>query len=127
MVNVCNKLFLASMTDVHICLGNIYFYSLTQIELKFICFKDYLLNSLFCNTIKILILNKKENKMTKKLENFIDNIIEEKKIEFKGLIGKENRVENMIEDLKTLNLSNDKLEEVIKVAKKHMQYYQNCS
>ena len=28
--------------------------------------------------------------------------------------------ENMIEDLKTLNLSNDKLEEVIKVAKKHM-------
>ena len=58
--------------------------------------------------------------MTKKLENFIDNIIEEKKDQFKGLIGKENRVENMIEDLKTLNLSNDKLEEVIKVAKKHM-------
>jgi len=26
----------------------------------------------------------------------------------------------MIEDLKTLNLSNDKLEEVIKVAKKHI-------
>ena len=58
--------------------------------------------------------------MTKKLETFIDNIIEEKKAEFKGLIGKENRVENMIEDLKTLNLSNDKLEEVIKVAKKHI-------
>ena len=58
--------------------------------------------------------------MTKKLENFIDNIIEEKKVEFKGLIVKENRVENMIEDLKTLNLSNDKLEEVIKVAKKHI-------
>lgn len=58
--------------------------------------------------------------MTKKLENFIDNIIEEKKEQFKGLIGKENRVENMIEDLKTLNLSNDKLEEVIKVAKKHI-------
>ena len=58
--------------------------------------------------------------MTKKIENFIDNVIEEKKEQFKGLIGKENRVENMIEDLKTLNLSNDKLEEVIKVAKKHM-------
>ena len=29
--------------------------------------------------------------MTKKIENFIDNIIEEKKAEFKGLIGKENR------------------------------------
>ena len=58
--------------------------------------------------------------MTKKIENFIDNIIEEKKAEFKGLIGKENRDENMIEDLKTLNLSNDKLEEVIKVAKKHI-------
>ncbi|MHB9338180.1 hypothetical protein ACW0TN_06110 [Fusobacterium pseudoperiodonticum] len=58
--------------------------------------------------------------MTKKIEKFIDNVIEEKKEQFKGLIGKENRVENMIEDLKTLNLSNDKLEEVIKVAKKHM-------
>lgn len=40
--------------------------------------------------------------MTKKIENFIDNVIEEKKIQFKGLIGKQNRVENMIEDLKTL-------------------------
>lgn len=58
--------------------------------------------------------------MTKKIEKFIDNVIEEKKEQFKGLIGKENRVENMIEDLKTLNLSNDKLEEVIKVAKKHI-------
>ena len=58
--------------------------------------------------------------MTKKIEKFIDNVIEEKKEQFKGLIGKENRVENMIEDLKNLNLSNDKLEEVIKVAKKHM-------
>ena len=58
--------------------------------------------------------------MTKKIEKFIDNVIEEKKEQFNGLIGKENRVENMIEDLKTLNLSNDKLEEVIKVAKKHI-------
>ena len=58
--------------------------------------------------------------MTKKLENFIDNIIEEKKEQFKGLVGKEIRVENMIEDLKSLKLSEDKLEEVIKVAKKHI-------
>lgn len=58
--------------------------------------------------------------MTKKIENFIDNVIEEKKMQFKGLIGKQNRVENMIEDLKTLKLSDDKLKEVIKVAKKHM-------
>ena len=58
--------------------------------------------------------------MTKKIENFIDNIIEEKKEQFKGLVGKEIRVENMIEDLKSLKLSEDKLEEVIKVAKKHM-------
>ena len=58
--------------------------------------------------------------MTKKWENFIDNIIEEKKEQFKGLVGKEIRVENMIEDLKSLKLSEDKLEEVIKVAKKHM-------
>ena len=58
--------------------------------------------------------------MTKKLENFIDNIIEEKKEQFKGLVGKEIRVENMIEDLKSLKLSEDKLEEVIEVAKKHM-------
>ena len=58
--------------------------------------------------------------MTKKIENFIDNVIEEKKEQVKGLVGKEIRVENMIEDLKTLNLSDDKLKEVIKVAKKHM-------
>lgn len=58
--------------------------------------------------------------MTKKIENFIDNVIEEKKIQFKGLIGKQNRVENMIEDLKTLKLSNEKLQEVVKVAKKYI-------
>ena len=69
---------------------------------------------------KNLIKTRRRIKWQKKIENFIDNIIEEKKVEFKGLIGKENRVENMIEDLKTLNLSNDKLEEVIKVAKKHI-------
>ena len=34
--------------------------------------------------------------------------------------GKEQRVENMIEDLKNLNLSNEKLEEVIKVARKYV-------
>ena len=58
--------------------------------------------------------------MTKKLENFIDNIIEEKKEQFKTMMGKEHKVENMIKDLKTLNLSNEKLEEVIKVAKKYV-------
>lgn len=35
-------------------------------------------------------------------------------------MGKEQRVENMIEDLKNLNLSNKKLEEVIKVARKYV-------
>ena len=58
--------------------------------------------------------------MTKKIENFIDNVIEEKKEQFKTMLGKEQRVENMIEDLKALNLSNEKLEEVIKVAKKYI-------
>ena len=58
--------------------------------------------------------------MTKKIENFIDNVIEEKKEQFKTMMGKEQRVENMIEDLKALNLSNEKLEEVIKVAKKYV-------
>ena len=56
--------------------------------------------------------------MTKKIENFIDNVIEEKKEQFKTMMGKEHKVENMIKDLKTLNLSNEKLEEVIKVARK---------
>ena len=56
--------------------------------------------------------------MTKKIENFIDNVIEEKKEQFKTMMGKEHKVENMIKDLKALNLSNEKLEEVIKVAKK---------
>ena len=58
--------------------------------------------------------------MTKKIENFIDNVIEEKKDQFKAIMGKEQRVENMIEDLKNLNLSNEKLEEVIKVARKYV-------
>ena len=58
--------------------------------------------------------------MTKKIENFIDNIIEEKKEQFKTMMGKEHKVENMIEDLKTLNLPNEKLEEVIKVARKYV-------
>ena len=58
--------------------------------------------------------------MTKKIENFIDNVIEEKKEQFKTIMGKEHKVENMIEDLKTLNLPNEKLEEVIKVAKKYV-------
>ncbi|WP_338970476.1 hypothetical protein KSU09_09015 [Fusobacterium nucleatum] len=58
--------------------------------------------------------------MTKKIENFIDNIIEEKKEQFKTMMGKEHKVENMIKDLKTLNLSNEKLEEVIKVARKYV-------
>ena len=58
--------------------------------------------------------------MTKKIENFIDNVIEEKKEQFKTMMGKEQRVENMIEDLKALNLSNEKLAEVIKVARKYV-------
>ena len=58
--------------------------------------------------------------MTKKIENFIDNVIEEKKEQFKTMMGKEHKVENMIKDLKILNLSNEKLEEVIKVAKKYV-------
>ncbi|CAM2393621.1 hypothetical protein ACO1G0_07475 [Fusobacterium watanabei] len=58
--------------------------------------------------------------MTKKIENFIDNVIEEKKEQFKTMMGKEHKVENMIKDLKALNLSNEKLEEVIKVAKKYV-------
>ena len=58
--------------------------------------------------------------MTKKIENFIDNVIEEKKEQFKTMMGKEHKVENMIKDLKALNLSNEKLEEVVKVAKKYV-------
>ena len=58
--------------------------------------------------------------MTKKIENFIDNVIEEKKEQFKTMMGKEHKVENMIKELKALNRSNEKLEEVIKVAKKYV-------
>ena len=36
------------------------------------------------------------------------------------MMGKEVKVESMIKDLKTLNLSNEKLEEVIKVARKYV-------
>ena len=58
--------------------------------------------------------------MTKKIENFIDNVIEEKKEQFKTMMRKEHKVENMIKDFKTLDLPKEKLEEVIKVAKKYV-------
>ena len=58
--------------------------------------------------------------MTKKIENFIDNVIEEKKEQFKTMMGKEHKVENMTKDVKTLDLPKEKLEEVIKVAKKYV-------
>ena len=54
------------------------------------------------------------------MKKFIDNVIREKKDQFKAIMGQEQRVENMIEDLKNLNLSNEKLEEVIKVARKYV-------
>ena len=54
------------------------------------------------------------------MKKFMDNVIREKKEQFKVMMGKEHRVENMIEDLKALNLSNEKLEEVIKVARKYV-------
>ena len=54
------------------------------------------------------------------MKKFMNNIIREKKEQFKTMMGKEHKVENMIKDLKTLNLSNEKLEEVIKVARKYV-------
>jgi len=54
------------------------------------------------------------------MKKFMNNIIREKKEQFKAMMGKEVKVENMIKDLKTLNLSNEKLEEVIKVARKYV-------
>ena len=54
------------------------------------------------------------------MKKFMNNIIREKKEQFKAMMGKEVKVENMIKDLKTLNLSNEKLEEVIKVARKYI-------
>ncbi len=54
------------------------------------------------------------------MKKFIDNVIREKKDQCKAIMGKEQRVENMIEDLKNLNLSNEKLEEVIIVARQYV-------
>ena len=54
------------------------------------------------------------------MKKFIDNVIREKKDQFKTMMRKDQKVENMIEDLKNLNLSNEKLEEVIKVARKYV-------
>ena len=58
--------------------------------------------------------------MTKKIENFIDNVIEEKKEQFKTMMSKEDKEENMNKDYKTYDLPKEKLEEVIKVAKKYV-------
>ena len=54
------------------------------------------------------------------MKKFIDNVIREKKDQFKTMMGKEQRVENMIKDFKTLDLPKEKLEEVIKVVKKYV-------
>ena len=54
------------------------------------------------------------------MKKFMNNVIREKKEQFKTMMGKEIKVENMIKDLKSLNLSNEKLEEVIKVARKYV-------
>ena len=54
------------------------------------------------------------------MKKFMNNIIREKKEQFTAMMGKEVKVESMIKDLKTLNLSNEKLEEVIKVARKYV-------
>ena len=54
------------------------------------------------------------------MKKFMDNVIREKKEQFKTMMGKDIKVENMIKDLKALNLSNEKLEEVIEVAKKYV-------
>lgn len=58
--------------------------------------------------------------MTKKIENFIDNIIEEKKDQFKGMMGKEHKLEDMVENFKKINLPKEKLEKVIEVAKRYI-------
>ena len=54
------------------------------------------------------------------MKKFIDNVIEEKKEQFKTMMGKEHKVESMIKDFKTLDLPKEKLEEVIKVARKYV-------
>lgn len=58
--------------------------------------------------------------MTKKIENFIDNIIEEKKAQFKGMMGKEHKLEDMVESFKKIDLPKEKLEKVIEIAKRYI-------
>lgn len=53
-----------------------------------------------------------------KVMNFFENLIEEKKVEYARLAGNLS-YDKMVEDIKSLNLPADKMEELLKIVEKY--------
>lgn len=53
-----------------------------------------------------------------KVMNFFENLIEEKKVEYARLAGSLS-YDKMVEDIKSLNLPADKMEELLKIVEKY--------
>ena len=58
--------------------------------------------------------------MKKILDNYIENVIEMKKDEVRSKVGNSIRIEEMIDELKALNLSEEKVCEIVGIIKKYI-------
>lgn len=58
--------------------------------------------------------------MKKILDNYIENVIEMKKDEVRSKVGNSIRIEEMIDEFKSLNLSEEKVCEIVGIIKKYI-------
>jgi hypothetical protein len=58
--------------------------------------------------------------MKKILDNYIENVIEMKKDEVRSKVGNSIRIEEMIDEFKALNLSEEKVCEIVGIIKKYI-------
>ena len=58
--------------------------------------------------------------MKKILDNYIENVIEMKKDEVRSKLGNSSRIEEMIDEFKALNLSEEKVCEIVGIIKKYI-------
>lgn len=58
--------------------------------------------------------------MKKILDNYIENVIEMKKDEVRSKVGNLIRIEEMIDEFKSLNLSEEKVCEIVGIIKKYI-------
>lgn len=58
--------------------------------------------------------------MAEILREFVDNVVEMKKEEFRQKMGANFKLESMVEDFKNLDLPKEKIDEIVNVVKKHI-------